>query len=71
MFSLAQAHKAFDERGSIADATLQQRFEATISCFIDVVEAAKNYPAMKKQWVEFLGERPDASIDRVETAPAA
>jgi chromate reductase, NAD(P)H dehydrogenase (quinone) len=71
MFSLAQAHQAFDSNGSLSDATLQQRFESTITCFMDLVEAAKHYPTLKKQWVEFLGERPDANIDRVETAPAA
>jgi chromate reductase len=71
MFSLAQAHQAFKEDGSLVNATLQERFESTIGCFLDLVEAAKHYPALKKQWVEFLGERPDARIDRVETAPAA
>ena len=71
MFSLAQAHQAFDANGRIADATLQQRFERTIECFMDLVEAATHYPALKKQWVEFLGERPDAAIDRVETTSAA
>jgi hypothetical protein len=24
---------------------------------------------LKKQWVEFLGEKPDAETDRVETTP--
>ena len=67
MFSLAQAHHAFDDAGHIANATLQKRFERTIECFMDLVEAAARYPALKKQWVEFLGERPDAAIDRVET----
>ena len=66
MFSLAQAHQAFDAAGRIANATLQQRFEQTIECFLDLVEAAKHYRALKKQWVEFLGERPDAATDRVE-----
>ncbi|MBA3342872.1 MAG: NAD(P)H-dependent oxidoreductase [Gemmatimonadaceae bacterium] len=69
MFSLAQAHKGFNEN-SLADPTLQMRFEATINCFIDLVEAAKHYPAIRKQWVEFLGEHPDAPTDRVETSPA-
>jgi chromate reductase, NAD(P)H dehydrogenase (quinone) len=69
MFSLAQAHKAFKDDG-LADATLQKRFEETLSCFIDLVEAAKHYRTVRKQWVEFLGERPDAAIDRVETGPA-
>ena len=34
---------------------------------MDLVEAATHYRGLKKQWVEFLGERPDAAIDRVET----
>jgi chromate reductase, NAD(P)H dehydrogenase (quinone) len=66
MFSLAQAHKSFNEGGSIADAQLQQRFDETISCWLQSVEAAKHYPMMKTQWVEFLGERPDPVTERVE-----
>jgi chromate reductase len=66
MFALAQAHNAFDERGRIADARLQKWFESTIECFIDLVEASKHYPHLKKQWVEFLGERPDDQTTRVE-----
>jgi chromate reductase, NAD(P)H dehydrogenase (quinone) len=68
MFSLAQAHQSFDAEGKIANAVLQQRFERTIECFMDLVEAAARYPALKKQWVEFLGEKPDPIIDRIETA---
>ena len=68
MFSLAQAHEAFDVEGRIANATLQSHFERTIECFMDFVEAAKHYPALKKQWVEFLGEQPNAATERVETA---
>jgi chromate reductase, NAD(P)H dehydrogenase (quinone) len=66
MFALAQAHRAFDESGRIADAKLQNWFETTIECFIDLVEASKHYPHLKKQWVEFLGERPDTETTRVE-----
>ena len=66
MFSLAQAHQAFGEDGRIKDTQLQQRFDATISCWLQMVEAAKHYPAIKSQWVEFLGERTDAATDRVE-----
>jgi len=66
MFSLAQAHQAFTADGRIADAMLTKRFETVIECFIDFVEASKHYPEIKKQWVEFLGERPDPAIDRVE-----
>ena len=68
MFSLAQAHQAFDAAGKLASAVLQQRFERTMECFMDLVEAAARYPALKKQWVEFLGEQPDPMIDRIETA---
>ena len=66
MFSLAMAHKAFSSEGSIADETLAKRFEENIVAFMSLVEAAKNYPCIKKAWVEFLGEQPDPVIDRVE-----
>jgi len=66
MFSLAQAHQAFNEEGRIANTELMSRFETTIECFLDLVEASKHYPALKKQWVEYLGEKPDAATDRVE-----
>jgi NAD(P)H-dependent FMN reductase len=67
MFSLAMAHKAF-AGDSLADARLQQRFEQNLRAFLDLAEAAKNYPCMKKAWVEFLGETPDMPLDRVETS---
>lgn len=66
MFSLAVAHKAFADDGTIADKTLEERFEATLLAFMNLVEAAKNYPCMKKAWVEFLGEKPDPATERVE-----
>ena len=69
MFSLSQAHQAFDAEGRIANSTLQQRFAMTIECFLDLVEASKHYRVLKKQWVEYLGERPDEAIDRVEHTP--
>ena len=67
MFSLAQAHEAFDGNGRIANAKLRERFEKTVECFMDFVEAAKHYRALKKQWVEFLGEHPNAATEREET----
>jgi NAD(P)H-dependent FMN reductase len=67
MFSLAQAHEAFADDGRLSNDLLQKRFDDTVSCFLDLVEAAKHYPGLKKQWVEFLGERPNAATDRVET----
>jgi chromate reductase, NAD(P)H dehydrogenase (quinone) len=66
MFSLAQAHSALDAEGRIADGRLQERFETNIVNFMDVVEAHKHYPCVKKAWVEYLGERPEPAIDRVE-----
>lgn len=71
MFSLAQSNEAFDERGHLVDAVLQKRFDQTIGCFLDLVEAVLHYPALKTQWVEFLGEHPSKVIDRVETVDAA
>lgn len=70
MFSLAQAHQAFAADGRIADGKLQGFFETTIGCFIDLVEATKNYPALKTQWIEFLGERTTPATERVETETA-
>jgi chromate reductase len=66
MFSLAQAHKAFDPRGRIIDLQLQERFEANIVNFMDLVEASKHYPCVKRAWVEYLGEHPEPALDRVE-----
>jgi NAD(P)H-dependent FMN reductase len=67
MFSLAQAHTAFADDGKLADERLQGRFDDTIAGFLDLVEASKHYPCIKRAWVEFLGEHPDPAIDRVET----
>jgi chromate reductase, NAD(P)H dehydrogenase (quinone) len=66
MFSLASAHQAFDTNGDFINPSLAQRFENNIIAFMDLVEAAKHYPCMKKAWVEFLGEKPEPAIDRVE-----
>lgn len=66
MFSLATAHKAFTPEGKIADETLAKRFEDNLIAFMNIVEASKNYPCMKKAWVEFLGEKTDVATERVE-----
>jgi chromate reductase, NAD(P)H dehydrogenase (quinone) len=71
MYSLAQAHEAFAPDGDIANDLLQKRFADTIGCFLDLVEAATHYRTIKKQWVEFLGEKPDAVTDRVELQTTA
>jgi NAD(P)H-dependent FMN reductase len=67
MFSLAQAHKAFDPGGGLVDGQLAARFEENLRGFLDLVEAAKHYPCIKRAWVEFLGE-PGAPVGRVEAA---
>jgi chromate reductase len=66
MFSLAQAHQAFDTDGGLVNHELAGRFVSTIDRFMDLVEAATHYPCVKKAWVEFLGEHPNALTDRVE-----
>lgn len=66
MFSLAQAHNAFDGAGQIADERLRARFDETIANFLDLVEASTHYPCVKRAWVEFLGEMPDPAFDRVQ-----
>jgi hypothetical protein len=38
---------------------------------LSLVEAATDYPCVKRAWVEYLGERPDPAIDRVDVAAAA
>ena len=68
MFSLAQAHQAFDPNGRLASAELAKRFESTIVAFMDLVEAAKHYPCAKKAWYEFLGEHPNALVDAASIA---
>jgi NAD(P)H-dependent FMN reductase len=64
MFSLAMAHKAFTGE-VLADPALQQRFEQNLHGFLDLAEAAKHYPCIKRAWVEFLGE-PGIPAERVE-----
>ena len=66
MFSLAQAHKAFDSEGRMVEQQLQERFDTNIVNFMDLVEASKHYPCVKRAWVEYLGERPEPALDRVE-----
>jgi chromate reductase len=67
MFSLARAHQAFTDDGALADQKLGVRFEQNLVAFLDLVEAAKHYPCMKKAWVEFLGE-PNDGTGRVDAA---
>jgi len=64
MFSLAQAHEAFDDEGRLANPRLQERFESNLVNFMDVAEAATHYPCVKRAWVEYLGEHPGPLVDR-------
>ena len=66
MFSLSSAHKAFKDDGSLEEEKLEKRFEDNIIAFMKLVEAAKLYPAIKKAWVEFLGEKTDPATESVE-----
>ena len=66
MFSLAQAHLAFADDGQIGNEELGRRFDATLVAFMDLVEASIHYPCVKSAWVEYLGERPEPAIDRVQ-----
>ena len=66
MFSLAQAHVALDDAGNLTNEPLRQRLEATVTKFMDLVEASTHYACMRGAWVEFLGEPPDPRVDRVE-----
>jgi chromate reductase len=67
MFSLATAHSAFAD-GELVDPALRERFEKNVLAFLSLAEAAKLYPCMKRAWVEFLGEPPSGSADRVDLA---
>jgi chromate reductase, NAD(P)H dehydrogenase (quinone) len=70
MFSLAQAHHAFDDEGQIIDPERRKWFEGNVECFVKQVEATKHYPKIRRDWVEFLGEHPDAATVRVEETAA-
>jgi len=71
MFSLAQAHQAFDAQGKLANPQLVDRLDQSIAGFMDLAEAAKNYPCAKTAWVEFLGEHPNSPVDRVDKPASA
>jgi chromate reductase, NAD(P)H dehydrogenase (quinone) len=70
MFSLPQAHRVIGSDGRITEAQVQARFESNIVNFMNLVEAATHYPCVKRAWIEYLGEKPDPAIDRVEVSAA-
>ncbi len=63
MFSLASAHEALNADGKIANPMLAERFVINIGGFMNLVEATKQYPSLKKAWIEFLGEQPNPVLE--------
>ena len=61
MFSLAKANEMLTEDGLARD-SLTERLDELIGSFLDVVEAVKHYPCVKRAWVEFLGEQPEPAV---------
>jgi len=47
MFSLAQADTAFTPSGEIADAALAARLDGAVEGYLDLLEAARHYPAAR------------------------
>jgi chromate reductase len=70
MFSLAKAHEAFDQEGSLADPALADRLVQALAHFRDLVEASVHYPCARHAWMEFLGEHPAGETARAEFPPA-
>jgi chromate reductase, NAD(P)H dehydrogenase (quinone) len=66
MFSLAQAHKAFNPEGNIANEQLRLRLDLTVQAFMELAEASKKYPCTKKAWFEYLGEPTEAITSRAQ-----
>jgi NAD(P)H-dependent FMN reductase len=66
MFSLAQAHSAFGDDGTLVNEQLGERLRTLVTSWVDLIEAAKHYPCAKARWFEFLGERPEPVLDRVQ-----
>ena len=66
MFSLAQAHAAFDDGTASRTRACRSGSSPRLSGFLALAEAAKHYPSMKTAWIEFLGERPEPIFDRVQ-----
>ena len=71
MFSLAQSHRALTEDGTIADDRLASWLVDTIGGFLDLGEAGKHYPCIRRDWAECLGEpwtRPPTASNRTKHA---
>jgi chromate reductase len=47
---------------------LYQRLIQLTAGFLDLAEAAKHYPCMKKAWIEFNSEKVQPDIPQIDTA---
>jgi chromate reductase len=71
MFSLAMAHKGF-EGDRLMDPKLAERFQLNVRGFLELAEAAKHYPCVKRAWIEFLGEPgmvPEPDAESADSRP--
>ncbi|HEX2986577.1 MAG TPA: NAD(P)H-dependent oxidoreductase [Chloroflexota bacterium] len=68
MFSLATANQALNDEGQIINPVLSHRFAGNVEAFMNLVEAAKFYPRLKKAWIEFLGEQPNPALEHAGRA---
>ncbi|WP_328842698.1 NADPH-dependent FMN reductase [Streptomyces sp. NBC_00258] len=55
MFSLARADTMLTTGGLLSDSYLQQRFDANVIDFVNLVEAATHYPRVKNAWAHQIG----------------
>lgn len=62
MFSLAMAHQAFGEDGTLTGEGLGERLASTVDAFLALAEADTRYLCLRRRWYEFLGDRTDAPV---------
>ncbi|OKL38656.1 hypothetical protein [Pontibacter flavimaris] len=66
MFSLVSAHESLDAGGNLKNETLAIQIQDNMVAFMNLVEAYKQYPCIKKALVEFMGEKPAKETEQVE-----
>ncbi|MEU1299864.1 NADPH-dependent FMN reductase [Streptomyces shenzhenensis] len=62
MFSLPRAHEGFTDDGRLAHSGAQERLAETVSGFMHLVRADKEYVCLQRRWYEFPGDRTDAPV---------
>jgi hypothetical protein len=70
LLSLAEMKRTAGEKSTLSEVRHTIRMSRQTVAFRPGARAL-HYPGLKKQWVEFLGERPDAQTTRVELAETA